>query len=122
MAATEIPPFPWSKEKLIDELFLHLMRVQEIVTNDSGDKIRVRKYHWRATELERWIPIARPPPEFIVDKSDFKDRLRKELLDEITSNDARQDALKEAVGRIFENLNFERYQLSIARNLKVRLA
>ena len=97
------------------------MRVQEIVTNDKGDKITVRKYYRLATELERWIPIARPPPEYLVDKSDLNDRLRKELLDEITSNDARQYILKEAVGRIFENLNFERYHLSIARNLKVRL-
>ena len=94
---------------MIDELFIHLARVPD------------RKYYRRATELERWISTARPPPEFIVDKSDFNDRLRKELLDEITSNDARQDVLKEAVGRIFENLNFERHHLSIARNLKVRL-
>jgi hypothetical protein len=84
-------------------------------------KIAVKKYYRRAKELERWIPIARPPPEYIIDMSDLNDRLRKELLDEITSNDARQDVIKEAVGRIFENLNLERYHLSIARNLKVRL-
>jgi len=121
MAPIEIPRYLWTREKLIDELFLHLARISEIVTNENGEKIAVRKYYPLATELERWIPIARPPPEFIVDKSDFNDRLRKELLDEITSDDARQDVLKEAVGRIFENLNFERHHLSIARNLKVRL-
>jgi hypothetical protein len=107
---------------LIDELFLDLMHIEEIVTNDCGDKITVRKYPRLAAELGRFIPIARPSPEYVIDKSDLNDRLRKELLDEITSNDARQDVLKEVVGRIFENLNFERYHLSIARNLKVRLA
>jgi hypothetical protein len=107
--------------KLIDELFLHLLFVQEIVTNDTGDKISARKYPRLAAELGRWIPIARPPPEYVIDRSDLDERLGQEL-DEITSNDARQYVLKEAVGRIFENLNFERYHLSIARNLKVRLA
>jgi hypothetical protein len=122
MATIEIPRFAWTTQKLIDELFLHLMGVQEIVTNDSGDKITVRKYPGLAAELGRYIPIARPTPEYVIDKSDLSDRLRNELLEEITSDEARQYVLKEAVGRIFENLNFERYQLSIARNLKVRLA
>jgi hypothetical protein len=120
MAAIEIPRFLWTREKLIDELLLHLARVTEIVI-DEGKKIAVKKYYRRATKLERWIPIARPTPEYIIDKSDLNDRLRNELLEEITSNDARQDVLKEAVSRIFENLNFERYHLSIARNLKARL-
>ncbi len=122
MAAIEIPRFLWTREKSIDELLLHLARVSEIVTNEEGEKIAVKKYYRLAAELGRWIPIARPPPEYLVDKSDLNDRLRKELLDEITSEEARQYVLKQAVGRIFENLNFERYHLSIARNLKVRLA
>ena len=49
-----IPRFSWTKEKLIDELFLHLTRVSEIVVDDSGDKITVRKYYRRGAELERW--------------------------------------------------------------------
>ncbi|MDQ6865617.1 MAG: hypothetical protein M3044_17540 [Thermoproteota archaeon] len=121
MAAIKIPRFLWTKEKLIDELLLHLVCVTEIVIDEEGKNIAVKKYYRRAKELERWIPIARPPPEYLIDMSDLNDRLRKELLDEITSNDARQDVIKEAVGRIFENLNLERYHLSIARNLKVRL-
>jgi hypothetical protein len=121
MAAIEIPRFAWTTQKLIDELFLHLMRVSEIVTNEEGEKIEVRKYYRRATELEKRIPIARPPPKYVIDKSDLNERLRRELLDDITSNGWRQHVLKEAVGRIFENLNFEYYHLSIARNLKVRL-
>jgi hypothetical protein len=121
MDSIEIPRFAWTTQKLIDELFLHLMRYQEIVTNEEGDQIRVRKYLRLAAELGRRIPVARPPPEYVIDRSDLDERLRQEL-DEIKSNDARHDVLKQAVGRIFENLNFERYHLSIARNLKVRLA
>ena len=97
---------PWTTEKLIDELFLHLACISEIVVNDSGDKIRVRKYYRRATELGRWIPIARPQPEYIVDKSDLNDGLRKELLDEITSNDARQACSEGGCGPIFRESEF----------------
>jgi hypothetical protein len=95
------------------------MRVQETVTNEEGDTISVRKYPRLAAELGRWIPVARSPPEYVIYRLDLDERIRQEL-DEITANDARQYVLKEVVGRIFENQNFERYHLSIASNLKVR--
>jgi hypothetical protein len=116
-----LQPEFWTSEKVIDELFLHLARVKEIATDGNGDKITVKKYYQRARDIFKRIPVARPPPEYLIDKSDLNERLRKELLEEITSNDARHDVLKEAAGRIFENLNFEYYHLSVARNLKVRL-
>ena len=114
-------PELWTTEKLIDELFLLLVSVSESVSDDTGETISVRKYPRRARESRKWIPVARPPPEYIIDKSDLNEKLRSELLEEITSEEARQHVLKEAVGRIFENLGFEYYHLSIARNLKVRV-
>jgi hypothetical protein len=111
----------WTSEKLIDELFLLLVSISESVSNDKGETISVRKYPRRARELCKRIPVARPPPEYIVEKSDLNEKLRTELVEEITSEEARQHILKEAVGRIFENLNSQEYHLSIARNLKVRL-
>lgn len=108
-------------EKLIDELFLLLVSVSESVSDETGETISVRKYPRRARELRKVIPVARPPPEYIIDKSDLNEKLGTELLEEVTSEEARQHILKEAVGRIFENLGFEYYHLSIARNLKLRL-
>jgi hypothetical protein len=116
-----VQPELWTTEKLIDELFLRLVSISESVSDDKGETISVRKYSRRAGELRRWIPVARPPPEYIIDKSDLNEKLRTELLEEITSEEARQYVLKEAVGRIFENLDSEEYHLGIARNLKVRL-
>jgi hypothetical protein len=116
-----LQPELWTTEKLIDELFFCLVNISEIVSNDRGDSVSVRKYSQRSRELCRWIPLAMPSPEYIINKSDLNEKLRTELLEEITSEEARQYVLKEAVGRIFENLNFERYHLSIARNLVVRL-
>jgi hypothetical protein len=111
----------WTSEKLIDELFLLLVSISESVSNDKGETISVTKYPRRARELCKRIPVARPPPDYIVEKSDLNEKLRTELVEEITSEEARQHILKEAVGRIFENLNSREYHLSIARNLKVRL-
>jgi hypothetical protein len=116
-----LQPELWTTEKLIDELFLLLVSISESVSYDKWETISVRKYPRRARELRKLIPVARPPPEYIIDKSDLNEKLRTELLEEITSEEARQHILKEAVGRIFENLGFEYYHLSIARNLKVRL-
>jgi hypothetical protein len=116
-----VQPELWTTEKLIEGLFLLLVSVSESVSDDTRETISVRKYPRRARELRKLIAVARPPPEYIIDKSDLNEKLRTELLEEVTSEEARQHILKEAVGRIFENLGFEYYHLSIARNLKVRL-
>ena len=92
----------WPTEKLIDELFLHLARVSEQISND-GQMVRVKKYYHRAWELIRRIPVWRPIPEFVVDIADLSEILLKELQD-ATSNEWRDYVLKQAVGRIFENL------------------
>ncbi len=110
----------WTTEKLIDELFLHLARVSEQVSND-GQTIRVKKYYHRAWELSRRIPVWRPTPEFVVDIVDLSERLLKELQD-VTSNEWCDYVLKQAVGRIFENLDFEFYHQSVARLLRIKMS
>jgi hypothetical protein len=86
----------------------------------SGNVIEVKKYYRRARELLYRIPLWQPTPEFEVVESDLTEKLRKEL-QENTSNEWRQDVLKQAVERIFENVNFRYYHLSVARLLRVRL-
>jgi hypothetical protein len=75
------------------------------------------KYYNQAKALRNWIPIARPPPEFIVNLSDLSTRVIAEL--KVLQNT--QDVLKQAVGRIFENIDAQQYHLSIASQLKVGL-
>jgi hypothetical protein len=112
---------PWSMERLVDELFLNLAGIREMLTTDEGKTISVRKYYSRARELMMWIPIARPPPEFVINASDLSHKVIEELEIRVDNPDAIGYILKQAAGRIFENLDFNRYHQSIARSLKVRL-
>jgi hypothetical protein len=108
----------WAEECLIDELFLQLAGTKEIVKH-NGRRVNVYKYYNQAFRLLRWIPIAKPTPEFIVNMPDLTTRIIAEL--KALEKDGSQYVLKQAVGRIFENINFRQYHLSIARNLEVVL-
>jgi hypothetical protein len=111
----------WTTEYLVDELFLHLAAIKEIITGCNGREIPVRKYCRQARELIRWIPIARPAPDFVINISDLTPRLKSELASIADTPKTLQYTLMHAVARIFENLDFEYYHLSIAKKLKVRL-
>ena len=111
----------WTTECLADKLLLRLAEIKETIINkDTGRKIHVRKYYRQARELFKWIPIAKPSPAFVIYISDLTPEIRNEIV-AIDSEDTLTYALKQAVGRIFENLDFDYYHLSIAKNLKVKL-
>lgn len=114
----------FTTEALVDALFLDLAGIKQIVTNEQNDKmVTVRKYYHQALELSKGIPISKPTPSFTISISDLTPQVRNELVNTAASHpDALNHILKQAVGRLFENLDFERYHLSIARNLKVRLS
>lgn len=107
----------WTEECLIDALFLELATTKSLVSHNGKCGITVHKYYSRAMALLKWIPIARPAPEFIVNLSDLSTRVIAELK---VLNDP-QVVLKRAVGRIFENIDPVQYHLSIASQLKVEL-
>jgi hypothetical protein len=111
----------WTIECLVDQLFLNLCRSRQTITNNSGRTITIRKYYAQARELMKWIPIARlPSNEFVINISDIIPAIREEIESVANSPKTLQYILTQAVGRIFENLDFEYYHLSIARNLRVR--
>jgi hypothetical protein len=110
----------WTEEYLVDLLFLRIASIKESVCNDKGQTVHFRKYYRQARELMKWIPIARPPPEFVINISDLTPRIIKELTQIETCKKARNYIILQAVTRIFENLDFEYCHLSIFRNLKVR--
>lgn len=112
----------WTENALVEELFLQLACTKKtaVARNRLSRKYVVvtdYKYYQQALKLRRWIPIARPPPEFVVNLSDLSSRVIVEL--KVLQNT--QDVLKQAVGRIFENIDEQQYHLSIASQLKVRL-
>lgn len=108
----------WTSECLVDELFFSLVKVRECITNNKGRTIHIRKYYRRARDILKLIPISKPAPVFIINISDLPQRIIKEI-ERVTENDARAYILTQAVGRIFENIDFKRYHLSIAKNLRV---
>ena len=79
----------------------------------------VRKYYSQARDLMKWIPIAKPSPPFIIYLSDLTPQIKNEFKQLAVST--LQYVLKQAVGRLFENLDFKGYHLSIARSLTARL-
>jgi hypothetical protein len=111
----------WTIERIVDELLINLACTTEIITIEENSRlISVKKYYRQARELMKWIPIARPSPEFIINICDLTPKVRKEIESISAYHDTIQYVITQAVGNIFENLDFEYYHLSIARNLRVR--
>lgn len=118
----------WSIECTIEELELDLSWVVENITSalkgddSQGTKLlTVHKYYQQARDLMMWIPIARPVPEFVINAKDLSPKVIEELEARIDDLPTLTYILKQAVGRIFENLNHAYFHLSIARNLRVRI-
>jgi hypothetical protein len=112
----------WTVESLVDELFLNLSGTKAIVTNDKGKTITIRKYYSQARQLIRWIPVVRlPSNEFVINICDLAPQVIRQIESVIDSPRTLQYVLTQAVGRIFENLDFEYYHISIAKNLRVKM-
>jgi len=100
-----IPHVEWTTEKLIDELYLHLMSVR---------KGPVRKYQEQAENLMYRIPVYKPTPTFYVELADLSYKIKQELHG--LNDKALNKVMKEAIARIFKNID-ERYFLLSAKRL-----
>ncbi len=97
------------KHRLIEEPYICLM------------KSPATDYQKKASELMYRIPVWRPSPCFEIKISDLSDQVKKEL-DSIWRYKRQLDyILKEAVSRIFANVNDRYFLLSVKRLLQVRL-
>jgi hypothetical protein len=101
----------WTTEFVVDQLHFHL----ETFIDGSKEK----KYQKRAKDLLYRIPVYIPVPPFIVYRKDLSDRLKDELAD--YSEKAREDILKAAIGRIFENIDQRYFLQSVKKLLKVEM-
>jgi hypothetical protein len=96
-------------EATVDELYLCLM------------KQKCSFYERQASELIYKIPIYKPTPIFEIKISDLNDQVKKELNYRWNYKPNIDYILKEAVSRIFANLNERYFLLSVKPLLKVRL-
>jgi hypothetical protein len=109
---------------LIDRLKYHLSKVVGVETRSKEDnelkQHRIfgdRRYYNQAFDLLR-IGAYKPVPYFIINLSDLSEELRKELSS--LDKQSRQFVLKQAIGRIFEDVNSDLFHKSISRVLQVR--
>jgi hypothetical protein len=97
----------WTQERLTDELYLCLMKLES--------------YRRQAYNLLYRIPIHEPTPIFKIKISDINEQIQKELTDRWNYKQEIDYILKEAVGRLFSNLNERYFLLSVKRLLQVEL-
>jgi hypothetical protein len=94
-------------EATIDELYLCLMKLES--------------YEKQAYNLMYRIPVHKPTPIFEIKISDLSEQIKKELDDRWGHKAEIDYLLKEAVGRIFANINERYFLLSVKRLLQVVL-
>lgn len=105
---------------LVDQTKFELAHVHLSVEEQQQQQNQLldsRKYYTQAYGM-LWVGAAKPVPPFIVYLSDLSPRLIKELHSLNVSD--RHFVLKQAVGRIFEDINPELYHNSISRVLWVK--
>jgi hypothetical protein len=99
----------WTSNRLIEEPYICLM------------KSPATDYQKKASELMYRIPVWRPNPCFEIKISDLSDQVKKELDSIWRYKRQLHYILKEAVSRIFANVNDRYFLLSVKRLLQVRL-
>jgi hypothetical protein len=104
----------WTKSCLVDRLKRYLASIE---SQEDGEYDN-RKYYNQAHYMLK-IGAYKPVPPYTVDIADISPILLKNL-HSLDSED-RQFVLKQAVGRIFEDINPELYHNSISRVLWVKL-
>jgi hypothetical protein len=115
-AAPIVDPDFWTEQYLIEELFLQLAGTEQTIKHNDKS-VTIRKYYNQAIRLRPWIAVADPTPKFVVNLCD----LTPKIIAEIKTLNNPKYILKEAVGRIFENIDFRLYHLSISKVLEVDL-
>ena len=118
----------WTTECLVDEFFLNLCKTKEEITIDRGifvdgqrtvKTLTVRKYYRRARfDVLKWIQRGvRLTPDFIINVSDLAPKLIQEIECIADTPTTLHYVLTQAVGRIFENLDFESYHFMVGSGI-----
>ena len=122
----------WTVSYLVDKLKHHLATIDLSKSKENTDLLYIHndkfnKYFCRISNRHYVnqafhylkIGVLRPVPEFLISMSDLSPKLIKELAE--LDKKTRDLALKQAVGRIFEDINSQLYHNSISSVLSVRL-
>jgi hypothetical protein len=115
---------PLSTQYLIDELAVTLLDTKAIFCIMSGNPekrkedlrnlgrgVLRRLYEEQARYRMGRIPVFRPPPTFVIYLKHLDDRLKQELAS--LDSKTKDFVMKEAIGRIFEQIDSRYYLLSV---------
>jgi hypothetical protein len=104
---------------LIDRLKQHLATLEVPTTQGTDEKTYDKRKYYQQAHKPLFFGALKPVPPFVIYLSDLTHEIIKELRD--LDNDSRRYVLKQAVGRIFEDINSELYHNSISKVLEVNL-
>lgn len=109
----------WTLEFLIDELKQHLAKVIDPVANSvNQQQFDIRKYYHRAHHYLK-ASAFQPIPPFVIDLEDLSPRIIRELYQ--VDRDDCVYILRQAVGRIIEDVNSKIYHNCISKILTVKI-
>jgi hypothetical protein len=111
-------PHEWLTSYTIDHLKQHLATYTELKTNSEGKTTEIRIYYDQALQMLK-IGAYKPAPPYVIQFAHLTPRLQIEL-DQLLDIDLKY-VLKQAVSRIFEDINLQLYHNSISRVLWVVL-
>lgn len=107
----------WTVEYIVDRLFFEMLELNDGAGGweDYQNKGQKEKYYNRAKEALK-MAAGRPPPVFVINKSDLTLRLKKELA-ELKKGDTLDYVVSEAIGRVCENQNAKLFHLTLKKCL-----
>src|SRR5918996_1583544 len=117
----------WTTERVIDEVSLSLMSVKSQFcminarddSRNRGPGVLRRIYEEQARYKMYRMVVYRPPPVFIIHLKDLDEKVKRELAKR--DKDIIDFILKQAVERIFDQVDSRYFLLSAKQYLNVRL-
>lgn len=112
----------WSKQKLVDEIYLSLMDVRapmcQINSKAYNSGIIKRIYQEQARYKMYRMAIYNPPPVFVIHLKDIDEKVKGQLAKE--DETTKKEILKQVAERIFETVDKRFFLLSGPPFLNVR--
>ena len=110
----------WTTNYIIEELKYELGIFTDYIKNEeTGEFVEGRKYYDLAKYLQYRISVYRPVPSFRISLSDLSEKLKQELSS--LHRETLVYVLKQAVARIFEDIDARQFHNSVSSVLEVQL-
>lgn len=110
----------WTTEATVDQVYFLLIERSKEVIAVNDRTIPVRKYRRQAMRLIKQSLLTGQIDNFVINISDIGPRLKEELAYLKQYPKTLQYVIAKSVERLFEDLDFEYFHLSISKQLKVR--